>query len=306
MARVAVFGPNPLLTVAVETDGAGADEVHVHAGGQGVWVARMAGEMGATPVLCALAGGEQGFVLTGLLARMAGEHRLVRTAGASGCYVMDDRAGDRRLIALAQAPPPSRHELDDLVGATVAAAAECDALVVCNDFPAGTLPLEVYPRVVAAARAAGATVIVDLSPPRLNAALRAGPDLVKVNDWELAQYVAGPVEPPVQQRAAACRLLDAGARSVLVTRGVDGATWFDGRAEWIVDAPRFDDGNREGCGDAMTGTIAALIARGEPMDAAIRAGAAAGAANFLRHGLGSGRRDVVERLAARVELQRAA
>ena len=32
-------------------------------------------------------------------------------------------------------------------------------------------------------------------------------------------------------------------------------------------------------------------------------GAAAGAANFLRHGLGSGTREVVEELAERVELR---
>ena len=219
---------------------------------------------------------------------------------------MDRRHGDRRLVALAQAPPPSRHELDDLVGVTVAAAVESDVLVVCNAFPAETLPLEVYPRIVAAARASGTTVIVDLSPPRLDAALRGAPDLVKVNDWELAQYVCGPVDPPGLQRRAAQRLLAAGAGSVLVTRGGDGATWFDGRDEWAIVAPRFDGGSREGCGDAMTGAIAALVARGEPMADAIRAGAAAGAANFLRHGLGSGRRDVVERLAAGVEVQPAA
>ena len=306
MARVAIFGPNPLLTVVVEADGGGGDEIHVHAGGQGVWVSRMAAELGATPVLCAFAGGETGGVLAGLLAAEPGERRLVATAGTSGSYVMDRRAGERRLVALTDAAPPSRHELDDLVAVTLAAALESEVLAVCNDFPSDTIPLEVYEAIVADARVAGTRVVVDLSPPRLEAALRGRPDLVKVNDWELAQYVCGPVDPPERLRAAAERLLAAGAQSVLVTRGGDPATWFDGASSWTITPPRFERGMREGCGDSMTGAIAARLALGDSMADAIRIGAAAGAANFLRHGLGTGSRDVVERLAERVALQPAA
>src|SRR5688572_26321796 len=111
MDRVGGLLPDPMLTVVVEADGTGADEVHVHAGGQGVWVARMAAEMGAVPVLCGFAGGETGRVPDGLLSDGPGERRLVPTAGTSGCYVMDRRGGERTLVALAQPPPPTRHEL---------------------------------------------------------------------------------------------------------------------------------------------------------------------------------------------------
>ena len=58
--RVAIFGPNPLLTRHDRARGEERDDVHFHAGGQGVWVARMAGELGACPVLCGFAGGETG------------------------------------------------------------------------------------------------------------------------------------------------------------------------------------------------------------------------------------------------------
>ena len=306
MGRVAIFGPNPLLTVVVEADGAGADEVHVHAGGQGVWVARMVAALGATPVLCGLSGGETGSVVQHLLSTSATELRLVATAMPTGSYVMDRRAGERRLVALAHASPPSRHELDDLVSVTLGAALESDVLVVCNAFPADALPLEAYATVVADARAAGTPVVVDLSSPRLDAAVRGGPDLVKLNDWELAQYVCGPVDPPERMAAAVQRLLAAGARSVLVTRGGGPAAWFDGETRWTVTQPSFGHGMREGCGDAMTGAIAARLAAGASLPDAIRTGAAAGAANFLRHGLGTGDRDLVERLAARVGLQPAA
>ncbi len=48
-------------------DRAGPDrpEVHVHAGGQGFWVARMAAKLGAEVALCCALGGEPGRVLPG-------------------------------------------------------------------------------------------------------------------------------------------------------------------------------------------------------------------------------------------------
>ena len=303
MPRVAVFGPNPLLTVSIEVTG-GRDDVHVHAGGQGVWLSRMAGEMGAEPVLCGLLGGETGAVLGGLLEGLAGERRMVWAEGASGCYVVDRRDGTRRVVAHAPAPPPSRHEIDALVATTVTAALECRLLAICNALPGDALPVEVYGALASDVRANGCPVIVDLSSPRLDAVLDAGPDLVKLTDWELAEYVCGPVDPPVRLLAAARRLRERGARSVLVTRGGEPALWLDGDAPpRLVVPPRFERGMREGCGDTMMGAIAAVLAAGRPLEEAVVLGAAAGAANFLHAGLGTGDRATIERLAERVRIE---
>jgi 1-phosphofructokinase len=54
----------------------------------------------------------------------------------------------------------------------------------------------------------------------------------------------------------------------------------------------------------MMGGLCAAIAGGHDWEGALRIGAAAGAANFLRHGLGTGSRGVVEDLAPRVDLRR--
>ena len=47
----------------------------------------------------------------------------------------------------------------------------------------------------------------------------------------------------------------------------------------------------------MTGAIAAAWARGMDLRDALALGAAAGAGNFLRHGLGTGKRAAIEELA---------
>ncbi|MFI5004386.1 MAG: 1-phosphofructokinase family hexose kinase [Solirubrobacterales bacterium] len=301
--RVAVFGPNPLLTVTLEREGEGHEQVHFHAGGQGVWVARMIACLGAEPVLCGFLGGESGELLGPLLEQIGGERRLVRTAAASGCYVTDRRSGERQLLSLAFSDPPSRHEIDELFSLACAEAIASGWLVVANPLPGGSLPLELYGDLVANARASGCRTLVDLSSPRLDSALRGEPDLVKLNDWELAEFVRGPVSEPSQLRAAAERLQEAGARAVLVTRGELPGLLLAGERAWELTPPRLERGFREGCGDAMMGALAAVWARGETLERAVAVGAAAGAANFLRHGLGSASREVVERLVDSVRLE---
>jgi 1-phosphofructokinase len=297
-----VFGPDPLLSITVEASGAG-DQVHVHPAGQGVWVARMAAELGAWPILCGFLGGETGVALLPLLEALAGERRIVRTAGFSGSYVVDRRTGERLLVANAARPAPQRHEVDDLVAATCAAALASSVLVLCNPFPGDGLPEDVYETLAADVHAAGVPVIVDLSTPRLDRVLPHGPDLVKLNDWELAEYVRGPVGGP-RALDAARRLQQAGARAVAVTRADAPILVLAGDDEaFEIVPPALPRGFREGCGDAMMGAVAAGWARGLPLAEALVLGAAAGSANFLRHGLGTGSRRLVEQLADRVEVR---
>ena len=294
-----MLGPDPLLSVTIEALG-DEDDVHVHAAGQGVWVTRMAAELGAWPILCCFLGGEVGTTLRPLLEALPGERRVALTSGSTGSYVVDRRSAERRVVAAAHRPPPQRHEVDDLVAATCAAALGSAALVVCNPFPPDGLPDEVYDTIVAGVRAAGVPVIVDLSSPRLDRTLPYGPDLVKLNDWELAEYVRGPVDGP-RALAAARRLREAGAGAVAVTRAEAPILVLPGDGEpYEIVPPRFPHGFREGCGDAMTGAIAAAWARGLRLREALVLGAAAGSGNFLRHGLGTGKRAAVEEMARHV------
>lgn len=302
--KVTVFGPHPMLSITVESlAGEGGDDIHLHAAGQGVWVARMAAELGAQPVLCGFTGGETGTVLRPLLERLPVELRLVETAAASGCYLHDRRSGERVPVAQSAATAPSRHEIDELFSGTVAAALDSTVLALCGPFPGEALPLELYGSLVADVKANGTPVIVDLSPPRLDSALEGRPDLVKINDWELARYITGPVDTSERMRAAAQRLLDAGAGAAIITRAEAPALVLRGEEAWELVPPSFERGSREGCGDSMMGALSACIAADLGWEETLRIGAAAGAANFLRHGLGSGSREVVDDLARRVELR---
>jgi 1-phosphofructokinase len=176
-------------------------------------------------------------------------------------------------------------------------------LVVCNPYPGDVLPVEVYGKLVADVRANGTPVLVDVSSPRLESALAGSPDLVKVNDWELAEFVCGSVEWPDELRSAAERVRDLGAAIVVVTRGAEPAFVLKGEDAFELVPPHFERGSREGCGDSMMGALAAGWASGLDWQDALLVGAAAGAANFLRHGLGTGARDVVEDLRHHVSMR---
>jgi 1-phosphofructokinase len=300
-SRVTVFGPHPLLGVTIELRGKG-DDVHLHPAGQGVWVARMAAELGAFPVLCSFLGGETGVLLAPLLDTLPVEIRSVHTSAASGCYVIDRRTGERKVIARSWSDPPSRHEADDLFSITCAAALRSRVLVVCGALPTDALPPEFYGNLVTDARANGVTVLVDLPSPHLDGALEGCPDLVKLDHWQLAEFIAGPVSEPVDLRRAAESVLDQGARAVLVTNGGQPAFVLRDEESWELVPPRFEGGAGEGSGDSMVGAIAAGLANDLCWEDALRLGAAGGATNFLRHGLGTGSRHVVHDLLDRVEL----
>jgi fructose-1-phosphate kinase PfkB-like protein len=89
----------------------------------------------------------------------------------------------------------------------------------------------------------------------------------------------------------------------VITRGGEPALAVTRERAWSIVPPRLERGFREGCGDSMLGAMAATLAAGEALERALVLGAAAGAACFLRHGLGSAKRAVIEELAERVELR---
>jgi 1-phosphofructokinase len=90
-----VFAPSPLLTITVEA-GPDRPEVHLHAGGQGFWVARLAATLGADVTLCCALGGEPGRVLRGLIEAEPIELRAAAGGTPTACTSTIDGAAPER------------------------------------------------------------------------------------------------------------------------------------------------------------------------------------------------------------------
>ena len=102
---LAVFAPSPAVTITVEPSPGDEPDIHMHAGGQGFWVAHMAARLGARVSLCVPLGGETGAVLESLLAVDGISVLSVDTEGANGAYIHDRRGGEREVIAETSSPP---------------------------------------------------------------------------------------------------------------------------------------------------------------------------------------------------------
>lgn len=300
MTSVAIFAPSPVLTVTIEDHGSGPD-VHVHAGGQGLWQARMLATLGIDVTLCSALIGETGRLVAHLLADEGFPVLAVERDGRGAAYVHDRRDGDRIEIAETGGDALTRHDLDELYGRTLHAGLEADAIVLSGPAGDDSLPADVYRRLAADLGSAGRLVIADLAGERLDAALEGGLAVVKVSDQELvadgrakASASGSPTEKAVI--AAMRRIAEQGATSVIVTCSeLPTFVLHDGLVS-RVDGPRMQVVDTRGAGDSLTAGVTAVLAAGGTMEQALTTGTAAGALNVTRHGLGSGDPDTIRSL----------
>ena len=306
--RVALLAPSPILTVTLE-HGDGKEELHLHPGGQGFWVARMVRELGVGVSFCAPLGGEVGAVLRALIERERIDLCPIETSGWNGAYVHDRRDDSVCEIGETSSPRLARHEIDALYGTMLSASLEAQLTVLTGPRSEDILDSDFYRRLAADLRSNGCTVLADLSGPPLDSALGGGIDLLHLSERELGER-----ERESGRRTAALtdegetvtamkRLHEEGARQVLLTRGPRPALVLleDGLHE--LAGPVFEPREPRGAGDSLVAAIAASLASGRPIKRALRMGVAAGALNAARRGLGTGSLDDIQRLAGAVTLR---
>jgi 1-phosphofructokinase len=298
---VAVFAPSPILTVTVE-NGPGGGEVHFHAGGQGVWVARLAASLGARVSLCVPLGGESGDVLRALLDVGGIEVLAVRIGGANAAYLHDRRSGERHSIVETESPGLGRHELDELYGVAATAGLASDVMLLTGPRHERVLPPETYARLAADLRANGRRVLADLSGEPLRAALRGGLDVLKLSVEELQAEGLAAGASLADVASAVRQLSRDGAECVVVSRGSEPAVAVVGGRLLEVAGPRFTEVDAHGAGDSMFAALGVGLAAGLEPEEALRLAIAAGALNVTRHGLGSGHLNEIERLLGQVRI----
>jgi len=149
-------------------------------------------------------------------------------------------------------------------------------VAIVSDYAKGVLAEGVASEIVAASRAAGATVVVD---PKVNdwSAYR-GASVIKPNRRELAAAIGHAVDGPAEIEAAARALMarhDLGA--VLVTCGKDGMLLVADGTSHLLPAAAREVYDVSGAGDTVVAVLAAALGAGAALlDAARLANAAAG------------------------------
>ncbi|PRY14498.1 1-phosphofructokinase family hexose kinase [Kineococcus rhizosphaerae] len=282
--RVVVVTPNPALDVTYRVDRQLVGQtvrvrsVLHRAGGKGLNVARVLHTLGFAVHTVQPLGGDAGRWIAAELDRSGIGCTAVGIEGTtrSTVTVVDDVA--HPTVLAEPGPELSAQDASRVVAAAVGACAPGDVLVVSGSLPRGAADLGAL---VAAGRAAGARVLVDVSGPALLDAARAGADLLKPNAEEAREATGAP-----DLDGAVDRLLALGAGRVVVSDGAAGLVSTGPAGRVRQSAVPGVTGNPTGAGDAATAGLAAGWVAGTDPATALRWAALLGAAAVLRPGAG--------------------
>ena len=175
-----------------------------------------------------------------------------------------------------------------------------DQLVISGNLQKS--PAGAFSALLSAAQEAGVSAVVDTSGAALREALAFRPLLIKPNGGELCELFGERADPPEALLALARRAQAAGARTVLVSMGADGAlllaeTGHVYRARLCNTRPVV---STVGAGDSVTaGFLAGLLDTGDYAEA-LRLGAACGSATAYSSCLAG--RDMIEAVLPEVEV----
>lgn len=303
MPRILVFAPAPLLSIAIEEHGDQPD-VHIHVGGQGVWQARMLRALGADVALVASFAGEPGRVAERLLGDEGIAVADLDREGVNPVRITDRRSGERTAVVETDGTPLDRHDLDALYSMVLREAAHADLVILSGPVDDETLDADVYRRLASDLSALDRRVLVDLAGDRLQAAIEGGATVVKVSHEELvADGLVDDGDDEVQLVAAMEGLREQGVEVVAVSRADVGSLVLHEGGLLRVTAPPLQVVDHTGAGDSYTAGLAMALAGDRSVEDAIRLGAAAGAINVTRHGLGTGDAEAVRAVAEHVEVE---
>jgi ribokinase len=164
---------------------------------------------------------------------------------------------------------------------TAALSAACDVLAASAE-----IPVPVLSAVLAGARAAGVTCLLNLAPAPPGAAglLAGGVDWLVVNESEAGAVLGRGVAGLAEAGTAARDLCGLGAQHAVVTAGSKGAVLAGAAGSETVPALSVRSVDSVGAGDAFVAALGVALAAGVPAGDAVRAASAAGATAVTRRG----------------------
>jgi len=111
-----------------------------------------------------------------------------------------------------------------------------------------------------------------------------GVDFVTPNETEAEQFTGVRVDTVDDCRLAARKFFEMGVKNVVITLGVRGAFFTDGKQELLVPSLKVKAVETTGAGDAFNGGLATAIAEGLPMETALQFATCTAALSVTRLG----------------------
>jgi 1-phosphofructokinase family hexose kinase len=287
--RLLFVAANPSVDRLYEVDRLTTGEIHrpltsvAVPGGKGLNAARAAATLGGSVTAVGIVAGRTGDWVAERLADLGLDARLTRSRGETRtCISILDRSSGA-LTEVYERGDEIEPAAWDALEATIVSEMErgdIAAVALSGSLPAGA-PSDGFARI---ARLAGSmprpiAVLVDTYGSALRPVLAERPALIKVNVAEASEAGATAVTDAASAVRAGDVLIAAGARSVIVTLGADGAVVGDGIRWTRLVPPDLRGPFPVGSGDAFLAGLAVAYGRGESLIDRARLGMAAAVAN---------------------------
>ncbi|MFN7925593.1 MAG: 1-phosphofructokinase family hexose kinase [Bryobacteraceae bacterium] len=272
------------------------------AGGRGINASMVCHRLGSPTLAILPSGGDSGPRLEADLRKLGFPFEIVpAAANVRSNLIITDRQG---LTIKLNEPGPelTAEELDRLEAAVRRHLPTTQWLLICGSLPPG-VPRDYYRRLIRAAAESGVRTLVDTDGDVLQDCLLEQPTAVTPNRMEAAALLNKALITRQHFRAAAIRILEMGAKSVVLSLGARGALGAMGGEIVEAVAPRVEAISPIGAGDALNAALAWALSRGSDFADAVRWGVAAGTASAMLPGMQFANLEQTRAIYDRVELR---
>lgn len=244
-----------------------------HPGGKGLNQAVAAARLGAQVAMVGAVGSDEGGAWLRSLVEDEGisPTTIAIDPGTSGTAVIEvDDRGMNRIVVI----PGANDSLSgDQVAAALAGIPEVTVVLAQHE-----VPMAAVEAALRIGRERGAVTILNPAPARAlpDEVLRLV-DILVPNEHEAALLTGLPTDTLEQAMAATAALVQSGPRTVVMTRGDQGAIWARATESGSVPAFPVHAIDTVAAGDAFCGGLAMALAEGLPIDQALTWASAAGA-----------------------------
>ncbi len=256
-------------------------EFFTAAGGKGANQAVAAARLGGEVLMLARVGGDDfgDAAVENLRAEGIDTRRVTRAEGlpTGVALISVDERGENQIVV---APGANDSLGPDFIESAFADVREASLILLQLE-----IPLESVQQVLRLARQKHCRVILDPAPAReLPRSMLERIWLLTPNEIEAETLSGVKVDDADTARAAAEKLLAAGAENLAVTLGSRGVLLANEHFNEVIPAPKVDAVDSTAAGDCFNGALASALAQGHGLPECVRFGCAAAAKSVTRRG----------------------
>ena len=276
--------------------------VQIDAGGKGINVSKMIKNLGGESLATGFVGGKSGAKLLEIVKNIGLKQDFITIVGETrtNIKVFDKTNGITELneTGITLSEQDEQNICDKLANMADKKA----IFVLSGSLPAG-VEAGFYQKLTTLLKEKGAKVFLDADGEAFRLGMKAKPNYIKPNLFELTQYFNVPEDISMSEIKQLClRLIDEGIETVVVSMGEKGAMFVTEDKAFYSPGLEVEVLSTVGAGDSMIGAYVYAIEQKLPLEEAIRLSVAAASGAVMTEGTNPPTKALVEELIKRVEL----